>query len=99
MPAVAMTRSRQSCSARLNFIRKRSGPGSNRSLGARPISPAARTRIGRSMRDAGYHFTLLAQDETGYRNLVKLISAAHLDGFHYRPRIDKELAGGACGRA
>ena len=39
------------------------------------------------------HITLrsLAQDETGYRNLVKLITAAHLDGFHYAPRIDKEL--------
>ena len=33
-----------------------------------------------SQRDAAYHFTLLAQDETGYRNLVKLISTAHLDG-------------------
>src|ERR1700694_376904 len=41
--------------------------------------------------DAAYHFTLLAKDETGYRNLVKLISTAHLDGFHYKPRIDKEL--------
>src|SRR4029077_11404723 len=38
-----------------------------------------------------YHFTLLAENETGYRNLVKLVSTAHLDGFHYRPRIDKEL--------
>jgi DNA polymerase-3 subunit alpha len=44
-----------------------------------------------SMRDAAYHFTLLAKDQTGYRNLVKLISTAHLDGFHYKPRIDKEL--------
>jgi DNA polymerase-3 subunit alpha len=44
-----------------------------------------------SMRDAAYHFTLLAKDEIGYRNLVKLISTAHLDGFHYKPRIDKEL--------
>ncbi len=44
-----------------------------------------------SRRDAAYHFTLLARDETGYRNLVKLITAAHLDGFHYAPRIDKEL--------
>ncbi|MDQ2825229.1 MAG: DNA polymerase III subunit alpha, partial [Verrucomicrobiota bacterium] len=44
-----------------------------------------------SLREAAYHFTLLAQNETGYHNLVKLISTAHLDGFHYRPRIDKEL--------
>ena len=45
------------------------------------------------MRESAYHFTLLAQNETGYRNLVKLLSTAHLDGFHYRPRIDKELLG------
>src|SRR5437762_10154958 len=44
-----------------------------------------------NLRDAAYHFTLLAKDEIGYRNLVKLISIAHLDGFHYRPRIDKSL--------
>src|SRR5438270_525307 len=44
-----------------------------------------------NQRDAAYHFTLLVKDEVGYRNLMKLISAAHLDGFHYKPRIDKEL--------
>jgi len=44
-----------------------------------------------SRRAAAYHFTLLAQNEAGYRNLVKLVTAAHLDGFHYVPRIDKEL--------
>ena len=44
-----------------------------------------------NQRDAAYHFTLLVKDEAGYRNLVKLISTAHLDGFHYKPRIDKEL--------
>ena len=44
-----------------------------------------------SQRDAAYHFTLLARDETGYRNLVKLMSIAHLEGMHYKPRIDKEL--------
>jgi DNA polymerase III subunit alpha len=42
-------------------------------------------------RETNYHLTLLAENESGYRNLVKLISAAHLDGFYYRPRIDKEL--------
>lgn len=44
-----------------------------------------------SARDAAYHFTLLAADDDGYRNLLKLVSAAHLDGFYYKPRIDKEL--------
>ena len=44
-----------------------------------------------SQRDAAFHFTLLAEDEQGYRNLVKLVSIAHLDGMYYKPRIDKEL--------
>jgi DNA polymerase-3 subunit alpha len=42
-----------------------------------------------SQREASHHFTLLAQNETGYRNLVKLVSIAHLDGMYYKPRIDK----------
>ncbi len=38
-----------------------------------------------------YHTLLLAQNETGYKNLVKLTTRAHLDGFYYKPRIDHEL--------
>jgi DNA polymerase-3 subunit alpha len=37
------------------------------------------------------HLVLLAENEEGYRNLVKLVSKAHLEGFYYKPRIDKEL--------
>src|SRR5204862_68545 len=44
-----------------------------------------------SRRDSAYHFTLLSKNEAGYRNLVKLVTAAHHEGFHYAPRIDKEL--------
>ena len=44
-----------------------------------------------SARDAASHFTLLAKDNVGYQNLVKLVSAAYLDGYYYKPRIDKEL--------
>ncbi|OQA26515.1 MAG: DNA polymerase III subunit alpha [Verrucomicrobia bacterium ADurb.Bin345] len=40
------------------------------------------------------HLVLLAQNETGYRNLVKMVSLAHLEGFYYKPRIDKELLSG-----
>ena len=36
------------------------------------------------------HLVLLARDLDGYRNLVRLTSIAHLEGFHYKPRIDKE---------
>lgn len=38
-----------------------------------------------------WHLVLLARDNTGYRNLVQLVSKAHLEGFYQRPRIDKEL--------
>ncbi len=41
--------------------------------------------------EASFHLTLLCRDLTGYRNLVKLVSLAYLEGFYYRPRIDKEL--------
>jgi DNA polymerase-3 subunit alpha len=38
-----------------------------------------------------YHMVLLAKNATGYRNLVKLSSLGYLEGFYYRPRIDREL--------
>lgn len=38
-----------------------------------------------------YHLVLLAQNDVGYRNLLKLVTHAHLDGFYYKPRIDWEL--------
>ena len=37
------------------------------------------------------HLVLIARDNTGYRNLLQLVTLSHLEGFHYRPRIDKEL--------
>ncbi|MBI2914087.1 MAG: DNA polymerase III subunit alpha, partial [Chloroflexi bacterium] len=38
-----------------------------------------------------YHMTLLAKNETGYRNLLSLVTKAHLEGYYYKPRMDKEL--------
>jgi DNA polymerase-3 subunit alpha len=38
-----------------------------------------------------YHLILLAENETGYKNLMKLVSIAHLEGFYHKPRIDKEV--------
>lgn len=37
------------------------------------------------------HLILLAKNEQGYQNLVKLVTIAHLDGFYYKPRIDEEI--------
>jgi DNA polymerase-3 subunit alpha len=41
--------------------------------------------------EGNYHLTLLAKNQTGYFNLLKLVSLAHLEGFYYKPRVDKEL--------
>jgi DNA polymerase-3 subunit alpha len=42
-------------------------------------------------RDVYHHLVLLARDELGYKNLIKLATAACLEGYYYKPRIDKEL--------
>jgi DNA polymerase-3 subunit alpha len=42
-------------------------------------------------RDVYNHLVLLAQDEVGYKNLVQLVTSAHLEGYYYKPRIDKEI--------
>ena len=41
--------------------------------------------------DKRYHLTVLAQNITGYHNLIQLVTKSHLEGFYYKPRIDKEL--------
>src|SRR3954465_2930745 len=42
-------------------------------------------------RDVYHHLVLLAKDEKGYKNLIQLVSSAHLEGYYYKPRIDKEI--------
>ena len=41
--------------------------------------------------DKRYHLVLLVKNKEGYKNLVKLITKAHLEGFYYKPRVDEEL--------
>jgi DNA polymerase III subunit alpha len=54
---------------------------------------ANRTRFDRdpTIDNKRYHLTLLARNIAGYKNLMKMTSKAHLEGFYYKPRIDKEL--------
>ena len=54
------------------------------------VAPGSRFDRGAASRTP-FHLTLLAQNETGYRNLLKLSTASHLEGFYYRPRVDREL--------
>ncbi|MBI3414788.1 MAG: DNA polymerase III subunit alpha [Verrucomicrobia bacterium] len=57
------------------------------------VAPGSRLekKTTNASRDVYHHLVLLAKDETGYRNLTKLATAAHLEGFYYKPRIDKEI--------
>ncbi len=48
-------------------------------------------KSGSGIREAYNHLTLLAMNDAGYHNLVKLVSAGYTEGFYHRPRIDKEL--------
>lgn len=41
--------------------------------------------------DKRYHLTVLAANLEGYKNLIKLVTTAHLEGFYYKPRVDKDL--------
>ncbi len=41
--------------------------------------------------ETSYHLTLLAENNRGYQNLIKLVSLGFLEGFYYKPRVDKEL--------
>ncbi|MBW1988467.1 MAG: DNA polymerase III subunit alpha, partial [Deltaproteobacteria bacterium] len=53
---------------------------------------APKSRFDKTSADKeSFHLVLLAKDLTGYKNLCKLASLAHLEGFYYKPRIDKEL--------
>ena len=56
------------------------------------VAPNSRfEKSNQGISDASYHLILLARDEQGYRNLIKLVSLGYLEGFYYRPRVDKEL--------
>jgi DNA polymerase-3 subunit alpha len=53
---------------------------------------AAKSRFEKGTRQENYyHMLLLAKDQTGYRNLVQLVSKGFLEGFYYKPRVDRDL--------
>ncbi len=54
---------------------------------------ARRTRFDKTLKEdgSGWHLLLLAKNKKGYQNLCKLVSTAWVDGYYYRPRIDKDV--------
>lgn len=77
----------------IEFYQECKSAGINPILGYEAyVAPGKRTdRDARRRGDASNHLTLLARNITGFHNLIKMASAAFLEGFHYVPRIDKEL--------
>lgn len=56
------------------------------------IAPGSRThKEAARMKEASFHLTLLAKNRQGFQNLIKMASQAFLEGFYYKPRIDKQL--------
>lgn len=56
------------------------------------IAPDSRfEKSSHGIHEASFHLILLARNETGYKNLMKLVSIGFLEGFYYRPRIDREV--------
>ena len=92
MPAVAVTDHGSMFSA-LPFFEAGRASGVKPILGVEAyVAPGSRfDRNPGESEEKYYHLTLLAENETGYRNLLKLVSYAHLEGFYHRPRMDKQL--------
>jgi len=91
MPAVAIT-DHGNLHGAIEFYQAATAAGIKPIIGVEAyIAPGSIKDRPNSQRDAAHHFTLLARNEAGYRNLVRLMSTAHLEGMHYKPRIDKDL--------
>lgn len=91
MPAVAMT-DHGVMYGTIEFYKKANDRGINPIIGCEAYitSGSMHDRDTGSQRST-YHIVLLAENNIGYRNLSTLISKAHLEGFYYKPRIDREL--------
>src|SRR5437764_6750138 len=92
MPALAMT-DHGSMFGALNFYEAGVKAGVKPILGVEAyVAPGSRfDRTPGEDAEKYRHLTLLARNGAGYRNLLKLVTDAHIDGFYHRPRIDKEL--------
>ncbi|MDP2799933.1 MAG: PHP domain-containing protein, partial [Deltaproteobacteria bacterium] len=56
------------------------------------VAPKSRLdKTARVNEETAFHLVLLAQNQEGYKNLCRLVTAAYFEGFYYKPRIDKEL--------
>jgi DNA polymerase-3 subunit alpha len=90
MPAVAIT-DHGSLFGVLDFYQKARAAGIKPLLGCEVyVAPGSR-HDRKAGKGDNHHLVLLAMDRQGYQNLIQLVTKAHLEGFYYRPRVDKEL--------
>ncbi|HEY7399964.1 MAG TPA: DNA polymerase III subunit alpha [Actinomycetota bacterium] len=92
MPAIAIT-DHGSMFGALRFLEEGRRRGVKAIVGVEAyVAPGSRFDRNPGENEEKYHhLTLLAESETGYRNLLRLVSDAHLQGFYHRPRMDRQL--------
>ncbi len=91
MPAVALT-DHGALYGAIAFSQAAAAAGVKPIIGVEAyVAPRRHTdREGKTDADY-YHLILLAKNQVGYRNLLSLVTTAHLDGYYYKPRIDRDL--------
>ncbi|MFA5070645.1 MAG: DNA polymerase III subunit alpha [Patescibacteria group bacterium] len=76
----------------IEFYQKAKAAGLKPIIGVEAyIAPHGHTEKRPKIDERPFHIVLLAKNKTGYQNLIKLTSLAHLEGFYYKPRVDLEL--------
>ena len=92
MPAIAITDHGNMFGA-LDFYRQAYANGIKPIIGCELcVAPGSRFDKKKStIRESSGHLVLLVKNMQGYKNLMKLVSAAHIEGFYHHPRVDKEL--------
>ncbi len=96
MPALALTDHGNMFGA-IEFYKQARGLGVKPIIGVEAyVAPGSRKdkKAGKNVADTSNHLVLLAKDKAGYQNLMRLVSIGYLEGFYYRPRIDKEVLKG-----
>jgi len=91
MPAVAMTDHGNMFGA-IEFYEMAMSRGIKPIIGCEIyVAPDSRfEKSSKGIQEASYHMLLLVKDEQGYKNLMKLVSIGYVEGFYYKPRVDKE---------
>ncbi len=92
MPALAVTDNGNMFGA-IEFYNACKGAGVKPILGAEVyVAPESRfDRATHGLPGASYPLVLLCTSDTGYRNLIALVSIGYIEGFYYKPRVDKEV--------